>query len=154
MGLRILEVKRLRDKFKLNLPRSIRDLVSFDHPVYGESVQWHIDTESKVAVLSRSFEEVEEGQRRNHTLSSENFIPLERVNVTSGSTIVLISEVRNSVEWEAEVSGQVAYLAHDEMLEGQRKSVFLVGGEVAREMIDKGVSVSPDYESILSATPE
>jgi hypothetical protein len=66
----------------------------------------------------------------------------------------LISEVRNSVEWEAEVSGQVAYLAHDEMLEGQRRSVYLVGGEVAREMIDKGVSVSPDYESILSATPE
>jgi hypothetical protein len=154
MDLRILEVKRLRDKFKMNLPQPIRELVSFEHPVYGESVQWHIDTDSKVAVLSRSFEDVDEDERRTHSLRSENFIPLERVNVTSGSTVVLISEVRNSVEWEAEISGQVAYLAHDEMLEGERRSVYLVGGEVAREMIDKGVSVSPDYEPVLSATPE
>lgn len=154
MELEILEVKRLRDKFKLNLPKDIRELVSFDHPFYGESVQWNIDTENKVAVLSRSFGEVDEGQRRNHNLRSENFIPLERVNVNSGSTIVLIKEVRNSVEWNTEVSGQVAYLAHDEMLEGQRRSVFLVGGKVVRELIDKGIPISEDYKSILSTTPE
>jgi hypothetical protein len=153
MELEILEVKRLRDKFKMNLPKDIRELVSFDHPFYGESVQWNIDTENKVAVLSKSFKQVDEGERREHGLSG-NFIPLDRVNVSSGSTVVLISEVRNSVEWETTVSGQVAYLAHSDMLEGDRKSVYIVGGEVARKLIDQGISARPDYQSILSQTPE
>lgn len=149
-----MEVKRIRKKHKVNLPESVREIVSYDHRLHGESVEWSIDTECRVAVLSKWHQRRLDEDPKAHTIQDKSFAPLERVNVNSGSNIVLINDIRAKVDWGTDIADQVVYLAHKDMLEGQKKSVYVVGGEVVRQIVRKGFSEMPEYEEIIRKSPE
>jgi hypothetical protein len=92
--------------------------------------------------------------KKAHSLQSEKFASLERVNVNSGSNIVLISDIRKEVGWKTDIGDQIVYLSHQDMLEGQKKTVYVVGGDIVREIVREGFSAMPDYEEIIKVSPE
>jgi hypothetical protein len=153
MEFALLETRRLTDNNQVNIPGNVRSLVGFEHEAYGMSVQWNVDRSGKVAVLSKQAED--SGGLVDHSLRDRDYVSVTESSINNGgSTITLIEKVRNKVEWSVSKGDLVCYLAHKEMCRGEVKSVFVLSGETALDIVRKGVVEDEDYRDVLSSIPE
>lgn len=153
MEFTLLETRRLTGNRQVNIPENVRDLVVFEHEVYGKMVQWNVDETGKVAILSMYRSDLK--RRVDHSLRDRNYIPITKSSLNNGgSTITLIQDVCEEVDWSVSRGDLVCYLAHEEMCEGKMRSIFVISGKTALDIVRRGVVEDDDYRNILSMAPE
>jgi hypothetical protein len=153
MEFALLETCRLTGNDQVNIPGNVQQLVGFEHEAYGQSVQWNVDRSGKVLVLSRL--ETDSTGLVDHSLRDPDYVPVTESSINNGgSSITLIGKAREKVDWSVSSGDLVCYLAHEEMCSGEMKSVFVLSGETALDIVRKGVIEDDDYREILSSVPE
>lgn len=120
----LLESVAVLSNHRINLIDSLSQ-ISFEHPIEGECVKWHIDEEQNIAVISDS------------SFAEESCIELKNTTVMgSGDQIRPPKSVREEMKGEIRPEDTVYYLTSDEMIDEAPYSCFVLTEEAVFDALN------------------
>lgn len=131
-------------------PQEVREYVGFDHELHGPSVHWNYERNSQFVVLS------------NYPLQDPEYVDVGRYQIygvsdDSESSRIRISDRINDATGSRFISGtRVFYLAHNEMVERENPSVYLLTNDQVRVLLPSLQSESTgtdDLREAITAVP-
>lgn len=138
----LIRTQEVRSDKKINFPDKVQCHISFEHRVKGESVEWHFEESEGVAVIA------------NDRLSDERYVHIKRAKVLdNGVNIRPPNELIENLSRPIYKGLTVVYLAHEDMLEGDIRSVYLLTKSQAFTLIGERTEESEELREVLSNTP-
>ncbi|TQQ82994.1 hypothetical protein EGH24_06050 [Halonotius terrestris] len=138
----LIRTREVRSQKKINFPDKVQRNVSFEHRAHGESVEWHYEENEGVAVIS------------NDRLSDERYVHIKRANVMDdGVNIRPPNDLIEDLSRPIYKGMTTVYLAHEDMLEGDIRSVYLLTESQAFTLIGERTDDSKELREVLSNTP-
>lgn len=112
------------------------------HAVRGESVEWNYEKNTGVAIVS------------NTPLTRERYHHIKRTKVLdNGSNIRPPDDLVATLSRPVYPGLTVAYMAHEEMLEGEKRSVYILTEGQALELMGTSRADREELREILLKTP-
>lgn len=138
----LIRTRKVRSQKKINFPDEVQRNISFEHRAQGESVEWHYEENEGVAVIS------------NDRLSDERYEYINWTEVTdNGVNIRPPNDLIENLSRPIYKDMTVVYLAHEGMLEGDIRSVYLLTESQAFTLIGERTDDSEELREVLSNTP-
>lgn len=138
----LIRTREVRSQKKINFPDEVQAHISYEHRVHGESVEWHYEEDVGVAVIS------------NDRLSNNRYVHVKRADVTdNGVNIRPPNDLIESLSRPIYKGMTVVYLAHEDMLEGDIRSVYLLTESQALNLVGERSDESEELREVLSDTP-
>lgn len=111
-----IETAQVGSKKKITLPERLRDEVTIPSQLaqMGKRVYWNLLPENGIIIVS------------NARLEGDDYLPVKETDLQKGNTIRPPNPVVNGLERPIYEGLKVVYLAHDEMLQGDVRSVYLL----------------------------
>jgi hypothetical protein len=130
---RFIRVQKLGDRHRVTVPKEVRNQVSRESPLKGEVVEWYLESESGVGVVSNS-RNLEEG----------NYVHARATTLSNNGSTTVPETLRDEMSRPVYVGQQVAFLAYPEMLEGEKQSVYFLTKSQIFDLVEN----DGDHESI------
>lgn len=138
----LIRTRRVLDKQKINFPDKFQEKIAYKHELHGESVEWNYERNAQVAVVS------------NTALTQEQYVHVSRTKVLDdGSNIRPPNALIGQLSRPFYKDLTVVYLAHEEMLEGETRSVYLLTESQALELMGQPTAESEELKDRLFNTP-
>jgi hypothetical protein len=115
----------------VNLPSELEETILFDHPAFGQSVQWHYDKNAEVIIVS------------NAELEKDRYEHIKRSERLGTGQIRPPKDILEKLVRPVYPGLQMAYLAHEEMLGGDSSggsgpnSVYLLTDSQVRQFMNE-----------------
>lgn len=137
-----IETTTVRSQNKINIPAPIQDVIVFDHLAYGPSVHWHVNTNQHVAILS------------NQQLNDDRYVHMARTDVLGGDKAIRPpNEVVDALSRPIYKNLTVAYLAHEAMTTGEKRSMYLLTESQVFDLIGPDSDERTSLREVLTDTP-
>jgi hypothetical protein len=138
----LIRTRRVLDKQKINFPDEFQGKIAYNHELHGESVEWNYERNAKVAVVSSA------------PLTQDRYVHVSRTKVLdNGSNIRPPDDLIGQLSRPFYKGLTVVYLTHEEMLEGETRSVYLLTESQALELMGQPTAESEELKEILFNTP-
>jgi hypothetical protein len=154
MDLSIVSKAKILSYNRITIPSEVAEHVVYEKGK-SRTVYWHLTASNDIAFLSRSYEEVELPRLRDHRLDTMQYKSKDNTSISDSNVVTILKGVREATGWDFSEDNTLVFIASKDMLEGDRRSVYMITEEMFFEILETGISTSErDDISKLRDKPE
>ena len=132
---------KFKENFELLLPQEIREDVSLSHEAYGQIVYWYYETERGIGVACDS------------DLEDNQFVSMGHSEVHDDGHVVPTDTLRENFSRPIYEGLRAAFVANPEMLEGKKKSVYLITESQENDLLQNREGAD-GLRDVINTTPQ
>ena len=119
-------------KNRITPPKKVREKISAEHEIDGESFWWYYDKETGYGLISNTWE--------------SPYIDFGRASLGYDNVVVIDSGLVDAAFEYLEKNDEVVFLGKKEMLEGEKKFLYVLHEEQAYDLLDDLESRKSDQD--------
>lgn len=145
----IVEPRQVLKNRRIRLPEVVQEVVETIHPEAGPSIYWNYERHSKFVVISNEFLRQQK----------ENYVEAGRTKILFPDEKGLYNKIRPPQDLGTVILSYFVkdewlyYLAYEDMIEGEVRSVFLLTEDQIKDILPQDYSEGEEIKEYILNTP-